>query len=283
MEINSWRERNSDSAVTYSLPELSLLGQLGERLPQLEPHNDSLVDTEKPVPRDPTKWHKEHEALVKKAESTSPTLVFYGDSITKGMSDGNALLEAFGNTAENFGIVGDSTQHLLWRLENGETNFKTSPKEVVLLVGANNVSNHASASDTVKGILANVREIREKLPEAKVLVLGVLPQGKTAKDPRRAVISELNKELSAELNGQANVSFTDLGPSLLEKDGTMSPLIWWGDGLHPRDYTPIFDQIKPILESMEKAAPPISNHIIPLSPWEANPVIQTEHKHPSPW
>lgn len=207
---------------------------------------ESLV-TDAPVPRTPAKWHQEHDALVQKAGTTNASLVFYGDSITKGMSEGNALKKAFAGKAENFGIIGDSTQHLLWRLQNGEANFKTEPKEAVLLIGANNIGK-ASDSDIVKGILANVKELREKLPDAPILVLGVLPQGKDPTDPRRNEIKNLNAELAKQLEGKEKVSYFDVGPLMLEKDGSMSSKVWWSDGLHPRDYTPMFNAIKPILE-----------------------------------
>ncbi len=208
-----------------------------------------MAATDQPIPRQTSKWRAQHDELVKKAESTNPSLVFYGDSITAGMSIGNELKNTFGNSAENFGIVGDSTQHLLWRLQNGEAKFKAEPKEGVLLIGANNIG-AASNADIIKGILADLREASSKMPDTKWLVLGVLPQGLKADDPRREQIRNLNLELEKQLAGKPNVTFFDVGPLMLEKDGSMSDKIWWRDGLHPRNYAPMFDAIKPILNKL---------------------------------
>jgi hypothetical protein len=235
---------------------LNLLDLSGDLTIKISPfaQSEDLIESllpDQPVPRSPARWHQEHEALVQKAKTTNASLVFFGDSITKGMSQGNALQNAFGNKAENFGIVGDSTQHLLWRLQNGETSFKTEPKEAVLLIGANNIG-AAGKEAIVRGIVANVKELTERLPDARLLVLGILPQGKAATDPRRAEIKDINAELARQLQGKSSVSYFDAGPLMLEKDGSMSSKIWWNDGLHPRDYTPMFDALKPILEKMDR-------------------------------
>jgi hypothetical protein len=239
-----------ESAPSYQLPKIDLTDRTNPSSTEA-PEEEELSPTE-PVPRTPQSWKDKHSELVKKAESKNLSLAFYGDSITEGMSADNALKKSFGDKADNFGIVGDSTQHLLWRLQHGEANFKQKPEEAVLLIGANNVGK-ASSEDIVKGILANVAELQKQMPDTKLLVLGVLPQGKTAGDPRREEIKNINDELQKQLAGRSNVSYFDVGPKMLEKDGSMSPKIWWGDGLHPRDYSPMFNEIKPVLEKMKKS------------------------------
>lgn len=236
---------------SYPLPKIDITDNRSSR-PEYNnaPERRALSSTEKPVSRNSEDWHKQHDALVRKAENSNPSVAFFGDSITKGMESGNALKKAFGEKADNFGIVGDSTQHLLWRLQHGEANFKQKPEEAVLLIGANNVGN-ASARDIARGIIANVDEMQKQMPDAKLLVLGVLPQGKSASDPRREKIREINDELQKQLSGKANVTYFDAGARMLEKDGSMSSKVWWGDGLHPRDYSPMFAAIKPVLDKMK--------------------------------
>ncbi len=68
----------------------------------------------------------------------------------------------------NFGVGGDRTEHLLWRLENGELEG-VSPRVVVLLVGTNNHGD--SARDIAEGIGAICALIREKQPQAYLVVL----------------------------------------------------------------------------------------------------------------
>ncbi len=217
-------------------------------LRELFPTQQELI-TDRPSPRQTDKWKREHEDLAKKAQTTDASLVFFGDSITKGMSLGNQLQNEFGCKAENFGIVGDSTQHLLWRMQNGEMEFKKAPEKGVILIGANNIG-AASNEDIVKGIIATVNEARTRQPDTKWLVLGVLPQGKSASDPRRATIEKINSLVQQELSGKANVTFMDVNKKMLEPDGSMSDNVWWRDGLHPKNYTPLFKAIRPTLDNM---------------------------------
>ncbi len=85
------------------------------------------------------------------------------------------------------------------------------------------------------------------MPGIKFLVIGVLPQGKDPHNPRRDQIKDLNQKLEHALANEPNVKFVDVGAKMLEKDGSMSDKVWWGDGFHPRNYTPMFDAIKPEL------------------------------------
>lgn len=63
-------------------------------------------------------------------------VLFYGDSIVEGWSWNTALWEAsFGRLgAANYGIGGDGTQNVLWRIINGEVD-NISPRVVVLKIG----------------------------------------------------------------------------------------------------------------------------------------------------
>lgn len=217
-------------------------------LRELFPSKADLI-TDKPIPRNTDKWKREHDDLVKKAQSTDANLVFYGDSITKGMSMGNALQNEFGCRAENFGIVGDSTQHLLWRMQNGEMQFKTAPEKGVILIGANNIG-AATEDEIVKGIVATVNEARTRQPDTKWLVLGVLPQGRAASDPRRAQIERINSAVERELAGKDKISYLNVNQKMLQPDGSMGDDIWWRDGLHPRNYSPLFKAIRPVLDNL---------------------------------
>ena len=237
------QDESADEGSRLNLLDISEMADLPVKQSWNGGAKSDLSEAEKPVPRNTEKWRTEHSSLSQKSQTTEPSLVFYGDSITKGMSEGNALKKAFGNSAENFGIIGDSTQHLLWRLQNGEANFKKPPEKGVLLIGANNVG-HQSNDDIVKGILADLKEAQKRMPDTKWLVLGVLPQGRNANDPRRAEIKDINEKLAQALKGMPNVQFFDAGPAMLEKDGSMSDRVWWRDGLHPRNYDPLFDKVK---------------------------------------
>ena len=96
----------------------------------------------KPEPRDPN-WVKRHDGFVEIAKAGNVDVLFIGDSITdawrRPSPDGKAVWDAnFAPLrAANFGISGDRTQHLLWRLQNGELDG-IKPKAVVMMIGTNN-------------------------------------------------------------------------------------------------------------------------------------------------
>lgn len=214
--------------------------------PQPAPDSGRLSAPERAAPRTASGWQAQHDALARKA-ATKPELAFFGDSITAGMSAGDALKKSFGPKAENFGIVGDSTQHLRWRLQNGEANM--APQKAVLLIGANNVG-AAKPEEIAKGIVANARELTQRMPNTKVLVVGVLPQGMSAADPRRAQIDRINGLVQQQLGALPNVKFQDVGRRMLNPDGSMPSSVWYGDGLHPKSYSRFFDAIRPTLDGL---------------------------------
>jgi len=84
-------------------------------------------------------FQKQHESFVEIAKKGEAQVVFLGDSITAGWNGQKALFEKeyAQYKAANFGIGGDRTQHVLWRVENGEFEG-LKPKVVVLMIGTNN-------------------------------------------------------------------------------------------------------------------------------------------------
>ncbi len=186
-------------------------------------------------------WLQSHLDLVTKAQTSDADVVFFGDSITQGMQLNNNFRNLFGERAQNFGIQDDRSANLLWRLENGEADFRTkAPHKAVLLIGANDVGK-ASTDDIVKGILANARVLQQKLPNTQILVLGVLPHGEDPNDPIRHTIREVNRKLELALAG-SNVVFRDVGSSMLDSNGRMLAGVWQADKTHPT-YGPGYDAL----------------------------------------
>jgi lysophospholipase L1-like esterase len=68
-------------------------------------------------------------------------VLFLGDSTTDFWRRDN-VEEIWANfnryASANFGISGDKTQHVLWRIENGELN-NIKPKVVLIMIGTNNL------------------------------------------------------------------------------------------------------------------------------------------------
>src|SRR5262249_1763841 len=95
-----------------------------------------------PIPRDEVYWRKLHDSYVERAKQKNIELLFLGDSITQGWNDNEAWKRHYGpRKAANFGIGGDRTEHVLWRLENG-TIDGLSPRAVVLMIGTNNIGSN---------------------------------------------------------------------------------------------------------------------------------------------
>ncbi|HEX7899739.1 MAG TPA: GDSL-type esterase/lipase family protein [Planctomycetota bacterium] len=168
------------------------------------------------APRD-SAWVKRHEAFVVEAKKGGAELLLLGDSITDAWRGQKALWdERFAPLkAANFGMSGDCTQHLLWRLRNGLLDGPR-PKAVMLLIGTNNLGwGQQSVESAAAGVEALVDELRGK---TRILLLGVFPRGEKPDDPFRARIQDLNGRL-AKLK---HVSYLDLGPLFLSPDGTLS-------------------------------------------------------------
>ncbi|MEO6184022.1 MAG: platelet-activating factor acetylhydrolase IB subunit [Verrucomicrobiota bacterium] len=213
-----------------------------------------------PAPRD-TNWVKRHEGFVEeaKAKRDNVDLLFLGDSITDGWrSKGKAVWEKFytPRNALNLGIGGDRTQHVLWRLQNGEVDG-LKPKVVVLLIGINNTPNEKdgvprnTAPEIVEGVTAVVKEIQTRMPKAKVLLLAVFPY-KQKGDPMRDKVGEINAGIS-KLGKKKRVTFLDINQKFLKPDGTL-PTDIMPDLLHPNEkgYEIWANAMEPTLKKLMK-------------------------------
>ena len=211
-----------------------------------------------PAPRDAA-WIKRHESFVKIAQAGGVDILFLGDSITDFWRNrgSNVWQKVYGTRhAANFGISADRTQHVLWRIDNGELDG-INPKVVVLMIGTNNTGKEKNGSprnsntETIQGVQAVVARIRAKLPETKILLLAIFPRG-NFDDPQRAQVALINTVIAKLDDGQW-VKFLDIGPHFLEEDGTLPKSIM-PDLLHPnaRGYQIWADAIEPTLAGMLK-------------------------------
>lgn len=172
---------------------------------------------------------KTHESFVSTAKEGKAQVLFLGDSITAGWASNKPIWEqAFGAyQPANFGIGGDRTQHVLWRIQNGELDG-IKPKVAVVMIGTNNMSTDP-AEGIARGITKIVETIRQKLPQTKVLLLGIFPRGEQP-NPLREKIAQVNASV-AKLGDNKQVFFLEIGAKFLEPDGAL-PKAVMHDSLH---------------------------------------------------
>jgi lysophospholipase L1-like esterase len=213
------------------------------------------------------RFRKMHESFLARRTSGPIGVLFLGDSITAGWAAATRahIWETYYGKWQpaNFGIGGDQTQHVIWRIENGELDG-ISPKVVVLMLGTNNTGGH-TAAEIAAADKKIVAMIRAKLPQTKVLVLAVFPRG-ARKDQsgkitetaladaakRQAVIDGVNAEL-AKLDDGKMVRFLDINAVFLGQDGKI-PFSIMPDQLHPNTagYQLWADAMHPMLTQLMK-------------------------------
>jgi lysophospholipase L1-like esterase len=209
-------------------------------------------------------WLKRHEEFVEEARRGGIDLLFLGDSITDFWRENNPRRggrpvwdrEFAPLHAANFGIAGDRTQNVLWRITHGELDG-ISPKVVVLMIGTNNtgfehdkVTVRNTPAQAVEGVTAIIRELRTRLPHAKILLLAVFPKGDKPGGRGRLDVAAINREIVA-LNDPPMVRFLDIGPSFLGPDGTISADVMADFG-HPtlKGYEIWAAAMKPLLHNL---------------------------------
>lgn len=201
-------------------------------------------------------WQSLHEGFLKRGKAGPVDLLFLGDSITQGWgAEGKAVWEKeyAPKNAANFGIGGDTTQNVLWRITGGGELAGVKPKAVVVMIGTNNFGlRNDTAADVAKGVGAVVKAVRERLPESKVLLLGLFPRDTKPDTDFRKRVGETNRQL-AKLAGGKSVVFRDIGATFLDKNGNLPPAVM-PDALHlsPKGYALWADAIRADLDALMK-------------------------------
>jgi lysophospholipase L1-like esterase len=191
-----------------------------------------------------TWWRTRHEEKLAEIKRRPIDLIWLGDSITQdwentGPEPWNDFAPAWRHfygdrNALNLGFKGDTTSHLLWRMQNGELDG-LHPKAVIILIGANNMGRvHWTARQTVAGIDAVVAETKKRLPGAKILLLSVLPSIRNKYVDRTT--AAINADLAARYGHHEveNVSYKDV-TALFMKDGAVDRTQFLDDHLTPPD------------------------------------------------
>ena len=205
-------------------------------------------------------WVARHQGFVAQAKRGGVDILFMGDSITdfwrnRGSNVWNQYYAP--RHAADFGISGDRTQHVLWRMDNGELDG-IKPKVVVLMIGTNNTGKERdkktprnTVPETIAGVQAVVADIRARLPDSKILLLAIFPRGDGGPE-QQAQINEINPVI-AKLDDGKMVKFLDIGAKFLDANGAL-PTSIMPDLLHPNEhgYQIWADAMNPTLDEMMK-------------------------------
>jgi len=201
----------------------------------------------------------QHQSFVNIANTNDFDILFLGDSITylwtvgdgdvSGYPGGKTVYDKYFANMKiaNFGIPGDSTQGVLWRLQNGEGQGH-KPKAVMLMIGTNNGN---TAEEVAEGIGADVLELRKDFPDAKILLMAVFPRGAGPSDSGRRKVEAINK-IIAKLDDQKHVFYMNINNKFLDDNGGLI-------GFRPSDH------LHPVPEGFEiwasAVAPTLKNWI----------------------
>lgn len=167
---------------------------------------------------------KRHQRFNEISKEGKAKLVFVGDSITEAWEGpGREVWEKFYSKrhAANFGVSGDRTEHVLWRLDHG--NFDgLSPDLVVIMIGTNNTGHRQDKpEDTAAGIRAIIDRIEKKCPNAKILLLGVFPRSETADHPHRKLNIAVNEIIKGFADNK-QVFYKDISSAFFNDKGELS-------------------------------------------------------------
>ncbi|MBR5202944.1 MAG: hypothetical protein IKW45_06735 [Clostridia bacterium] len=158
--------------------------------------------------------------------------------------------EKSGQAVYNRGISGDTTDRLLERLEENALNI--SPKNIVLLIGTNDISRGVPLSVTVENVSKIIENTKNACPDVNFILQAVYPinRGMRDKFEKRSndKIHLMNKEF-IKLSEKYGCTWLDITDDLKDKTGNLRKEYTY-DGLHLNisAYKIIAERIIPLLK-----------------------------------
>tara|TARA_R110002049_G_scaffold33535_22_gene110476 strand:+ start:869 stop:2986 length:2118 start_codon:yes stop_codon:yes gene_type:complete len=192
--------------------------------------------------------------------SSKVDLLLLGNSIMQGWGGnrpnvthipGKKAVETYFNDLNiiGAGISGDRTQHVLWRLQNGDYE-KSNASTIVLAIGVNNFGDN-TANEIADGIRKIVSLLKEKFSsQTKIILIGPLPTGIDPNSDRRKKYTEIHEQIKG-LGKIENVSYHNLISNYMDEKGFLNPLYYAADGIHLKSdgYMVWGEYIKSVLRS----------------------------------
>ncbi|MCH2206215.1 MAG: GDSL-type esterase/lipase family protein [Lentisphaerales bacterium] len=201
------------------------------------------------------KWiarHNKHKAFL---QSKKPVdLLMIGDSITDCWQWGGGRGKNVWNeyyqkrNPYNIGISGDTTQGVLWRLQNGAID-NISPKLAVVMIGTNNHKN--TSEEVAEGIKEILKELRKQLPTTKILLLDIFPRGKNPSETKLHLKNAKTNEIIRKYANQKQIFSMNINKIFLQEDGMLNMALM-KDPVHPNEagYKIWAEAMEPFIEGI---------------------------------
>jgi len=184
-------------------------------IPEVAANDPAIV----PVARSDQWWIDRHTNRINNVINNQK-IIFIGNSITQlweGTNAWTAINAKYENKITNLGFSGDQTQHVIWRLENGEFPVGINPEYVVLMIGTNNRDKPESIA---AGIGVIVEIINKNSPSTKIILLSVLPRGSGNDDENTKRNNAVN-DIIKNYNGHLNIQYVNLGQYYVDDNGQL--------------------------------------------------------------
>lgn len=201
-------------------------------------------------PKFPKDWQVTHWNFVEQARKGGVDVLFMGDSITKNWKvAGKELWDANYKPLRslNIGIGGDTTRQTLWRIQNDALDG-VNPKVIVIMIGVNNIFTGTGTDDEiVQGIEKILTQTLAQCPEAKVLLLGILPLGNRGQSDRAGKINAQLAALAVD-----RVKFLNISPAFVDPTGKVIADSYFPDQIHlsASGYQVFDKELRPVLMEM---------------------------------
>ena len=187
-----------------------------------------------------TDWWVQNEDINQLLKANNKIdIIFLGNSITQGIGGDrpNVTYKAGKVFFDQYfkqqswvcaGISGDRTQHVLWRLQNGNyANAK--PKVIVLAIGVNNFQED-TGEETAAGIQLILNWMKLQMPSTKVILIGPLPTGLTPTSSNRIKYEVVHSIIKKQASTQ--VTYLPLTKYFIKPNGDLDTTLCSGDGIH---------------------------------------------------
>jgi lysophospholipase L1-like esterase len=198
-------------------------------------------------------WLARHKEIRDNKENSAPQILWFGDSLTQGLKMYPDLVKQYlPFTVMNAGFSADRTEHLLWRIKDGEGK-NLSPAVVLIWIGTNDISQIRpvpSAEQVFCNIRAVCREVEARFPHTKLVLMGLLPRDASSVHPFRRVIKEV-KALLKVYAQEHGWHFSDQSGRFVDEAGHLR-MDYLPDGLHLNQtgYEVLLQAIQPLMQGL---------------------------------